>query len=138
MPSAMPATNSATTQPTLCLDGHCPVTLMETQRWLYGDRRFGAVHRGRLYLFTSTDAQQRFLADPDRYSPAISGHDAVAWVDQGRLVAGERKFGGYYRNFIYLFASEEALRQFEANPERYAAPVEQAVAVGKGQGQVRR
>lgn len=137
-PTSPPPGNAASAQPSLCLDGNCPVTLMETQRWVPGDRRFGAVHRGRLYLFASTDAQQRFLADPDKYAPAISGHDAVAWVEQGRLVHGERKFGGYYRGFIYLFGSEESLRQFEANPERYAAPVEQAVAASRGQGQVRR
>ncbi|MEX2188892.1 MAG: thioredoxin family protein [Pirellulales bacterium] len=137
--SAPPAASrGASGQPSLCLDGHCPVTLMETQRWVYGDRRFGAVHRGRLYLFSGAEAQQRFLADPDKYSPALSGHDAVAWVEQGQLIPGERKFGGYFRGYIYLFANEESLRQFEANPERYAGPVEHAVAAGRGRGQVRR
>ncbi len=135
---ATPAANAPLAQPSLCLEGHCPVTLMDTQRWTPGDRRFGAVHRGRLYLFGSSDAQQRFLANPDKYSPAISGHDAVAWVERGQLIHGERKFGGYFRGYIYLFANEESLRQFEANPERYAAPVEQAVAAGRGQGQSRR
>lgn len=125
-------------QPVLCLDGHCPVTLMETQKWVYGDRRFGAVHRGRLYLFASAAHQQRFLAEPDRYSPAISGHDAVAWVEQGQFVRGEIKYGGFYEGYIYLFSSEATLRQFEANPQRYAGPVLQALAAGRGQGQIRR
>lgn len=137
-PRAQSPTGQASPQPVLCLDGHCPVTLMETQKWVYGDRRFGAVHRGRLYLFTSAAHQQRFLAEPDRYSPAVSGHDAVAWVEQGQLVRGEIKFGGFYEGYIYLFSSEATLRQFEANPQRYAAPAVQALAAGRGQGQIRR
>lgn len=124
--------------PPLCLEGRCPVTFYDTRNWTHGDRRYGAVHRGRLYLFINAAAQQRFLADPDKYSPAVSGHDAVAWVEQGQLVPGAMKFGGQYRNLIYLFSSEATLRQFEANPERYAAPVEQAIAAGRNQGQIRR
>jgi YHS domain-containing protein/thiol-disulfide isomerase/thioredoxin len=124
--------------PALCLEGRCPVTFYDTRSWTHGDRRYGAVHRGRLYLFINAAAQQRFLADPDKYSPAVSGHDAVAWVEQGQLVPGAMKFGGQYRNLIYLFSSEATLRQFEANPERYAAPVEQAIAAGRNQGQIRR
>lgn len=122
--------------PALCLEGRCPVTFYDTRSWTHGDRRYGAVHRGRLYLFINAAAQQRFLADPDKYSPAVSGHDAVAWVEQGQLVPGAMKFGGQYRNLIYLFSSEATLRQFEANPERYAAPVEQAIAAGRNQGQI--
>lgn len=129
-PAAAPAA-TATAQPSLCLDGFCPVSLVESQRWTPGDRRFGAVHRGRIYLFANEAAQQRFMSDPDRYSPAISGHDAVAWVEQGRMVPGARKFGGYFRGFVYLFSSEEALRQFEANPERYASAAEKTMSVAR-------
>jgi YHS domain-containing protein len=129
---------AASSKPALCLDGRCPVTFHDTKNWAHGDRRFGAVHRGRLYLFVNAAAQQRFLADPDKYSPAVSGHDAVAWVEQGQFVPGVMKFGGEFNGLVYLFSSEATLRQFEANPKRYAAPVEQAISSGRNQGQIRR
>jgi YHS domain-containing protein/thiol-disulfide isomerase/thioredoxin len=132
------AATPANTPPTLCLDGHCPVTLVETGKWIFGDRRFGATHRGRLYLFTNAESQQRFLADPDRYGPAVSGHDAVVWLEQGRLVRGEIKYGGVHNHIVYLFSNEETFRKFEANPDHYANPAQQAIAAGRGQGQIRR
>jgi YHS domain-containing protein/thioredoxin-like negative regulator of GroEL len=134
-PSNTPPSN---TPPSLCLDGHCPVTLIETGKWIFGDRRYGATHRGRLYLFTSSATQQRFLADPDRYGPAVSGHDAVVWLEQGRLVRGEIKFGGVHNGIVYLFSNEDSFRKFETNPDHYAAPAQQALATGRGQGQIRR
>jgi protein disulfide-isomerase len=117
--------------PTLCLDGCCPVTIKETRKWVAGDQRWGAVHRGRIYLFANEAAQQRFLIDPDSYTPAASGNDAVAWVDQGRLVPGVRKFGGYFRGQVYLFSSEESLQQFQRNSDRYAFVIEQAMAASR-------
>ncbi|MEX0711052.1 MAG: thioredoxin family protein, partial [Pirellulales bacterium] len=38
--------------PPLGLDGYCPVTLGEKRVWQIGDVRWGAIHRGRTYLFT--------------------------------------------------------------------------------------
>ncbi len=43
------------------LDGYCPVTLVEQEKWVKGDPKWGAHHRGRLYFFISPEAQQRFL-----------------------------------------------------------------------------
>jgi protein disulfide-isomerase len=113
--------------PPLALEGHCPVLLTERHRWTPGDRRWGAVHRGRTYLFASPEAQQAFLADPDRYSPVLSGCDPIQWNDRGQLVSGRREFGVFYRNHVYLFASEESLNLFGKNPALYSAKVEQAM-----------
>lgn len=42
--------------------------------------------------------QQRFLADPDRYAPVISGNDAVMTVDYGQTVPGHREHGTFFGN----------------------------------------
>ncbi|NLE38684.1 MAG: thioredoxin fold domain-containing protein, partial [Pirellulaceae bacterium] len=55
------------------LDGFCPVELVEKEQWSVGDVRWGVNHRGCTYLFSGPQQQQRFLQDPDRYSPAASG-----------------------------------------------------------------
>ena len=115
--------------PPLALDGHCPVHLVSTTKWVRGDVRWGAIHRGRTYLFTTQQCQQSFLANPDFYSPVLSGNDPVAAVDEGRLVPGRREFGlafpkpEIFEGQIYLFSSEATRAIFEQNPERYAAAV---------------
>ena len=109
------------TEPVFALDGRCPVTLMESRVWEKGDRRWGARHEGHVYLFTGAAEQQRFLADPDRYSPVCSGLDVVLFVDRGEQKAGSREHGVFFGDRVYLFSSEESLRQFSSAPHRYAS-----------------
>ncbi len=116
----------------VCMEGFCPVTLMENQRWAPGDPRFGAIHRGRTYLFTTQAGQQRFLSNPDMYSPVLSGNDPVLAIDQRQTVSGNRRHGVYFRDRIYLFSSEATLDQFVKNPHRYASGVRQATQTPTG------
>lgn len=127
-------------RPPLGLDGYCPVTLIERHHqtpndphcWVQGDPRWGVVHRGIVYLFAGPEEQKRFLADPDRYSPALSGNDPVMAFDQGRLEMGSRQYGTFFGDRIYLFSSQENYRKFASNPDiarRYADEVRQAEAI---------
>jgi thioredoxin-related protein/YHS domain-containing protein len=122
-PPSLPA--PATNQPPLALDGYCPVSLVEQSKWSKGDPRWGAVHRGRVYLFGNSQAQQAFLANPDHFSPLLAGHDAVRYAETGQLVEGKREHGVYYRDRILLFADEDALQRFGTRPEYYVATAEQ-------------
>jgi YHS domain-containing protein len=103
------------------LEGYCPVSLCEKQKWIRGDRRWGAIHRGRTYLFAGPGEQQRFLADPDRYAPVASGNDVVLAAEQGQIVPGMREHGVFYKHRIYLFSSEASLQKFSANSDAYDA-----------------
>ncbi len=108
--------------PPLGLDGYCPVQLADRKEaWTSGDRRWGAIHRGRTYLFAGPDQQRRFLTDPDRYAPVLSGNDVVAAVERNRIVAGHRKHGLFFGDRIFLFADEPSLAQFSKNPDYYAS-----------------
>ena len=107
----------------LGLDGYCPVTLCENQIWTMGDKRWGVQHRGRTYLFSGPEQQKKFWANPDRYSPVLSGNDPVLALDHGRSVPGSRTHGGFYGDRIYLFSSESSYQQFSQNPNRYAAEI---------------
>lgn len=111
--------------PPLCLDGYCPVTLLEQERWVRGDPRHGVIHRGRTYLFAGPDEAKRFFADPDRYAPVLSGIDVVVAVEENRQVPGKREHGAWYEGRMYLFSSEETLRKFDRDPSRYAAAASQ-------------
>jgi protein disulfide-isomerase len=112
------------------LDGYCPVSLVRDNRWTKGDPRYGVIHRGRTYLFAGPDEKEIFFADPDEYSPVLAGIDAVELTASGATVVGERAHGVVYRKRVYLFSSEANLQQFWEEPERYAAPIRQAMESG--------
>ena len=110
------------------------MTLCEKQQWMLGDRRWGAVHRGKTYLFTGPEEQRRFLTDPDRYAPVISGNDLVMAVDQGQNTPGMREHGVYFGNRVYLFASEASLDKFSKNPNIYANYASEALHASNNSG----
>ncbi|MCE5301799.1 MAG: thioredoxin family protein [Planctomycetaceae bacterium] len=118
--ASRPSPQLPTMNPPLALDGFCPVALMDKQQWVMGDRRWGAVHRGRTYLFRGPEEQKQFFSDPDRYAPVLSGNDVVLASEQSQTVPGRREHGAYFGNRIYLFASEATLDKFTRNPNLYA------------------
>jgi YHS domain-containing protein len=121
--------------PPVAIDGYCPVTLLEKtaqnakdrSAWKRGDPKFGAVHLGRTYLFASEVEQQKFLANPEAYSPVLSGYDPVKYAMGGQLVEGKRSFGITYNRRLFLFADEASRSQFEKAPNAYAQPAYQAM-----------
>jgi YHS domain-containing protein/thiol-disulfide isomerase/thioredoxin len=135
-----PVVAAAPPEKPIGLEGFCPVTLVERSRsapqdprcWIPGDARWGAVHRGMTYLFAGPEEQKKFLADPDRYSPVLSGNDPVLAFDRAQLQMGRREFGTFYDNRIYLFTSNESLEKFRQNARRYAEEVRQAEANNHG------
>lgn len=114
--------------PPLCFDGCCPVTLKTLGRWAYGNPQFGAVHRGRTYLFTGPQQREQFLAAPDSYSPVFAGKDPVLLLDNQVSQDGSRSFGFKYGEEFYLFSSKETMEKFKASPQTYAAGVRQAMS----------
>ncbi len=107
--------------PPLAMEGNCPVTLMERRRWAQGHPSFGVVHRGRTYLFLGPQEREKFLTDPDRYSPVLSGLDPVMLVDSNTPVPGKREFGVFGADGrVYLFANEASRARFEENEQTYA------------------
>jgi YHS domain-containing protein len=101
------------------LEGYCPVTLTEKGTWVEGRAQWGVRHRGRTYLFAGAEQQKAFLADPDRYAPALSGDDPVLAFDAGKSTPGQRRYGVTYQSRMYLFSSTETRDAFAANPQRY-------------------
>ncbi len=122
-----PPAGAATAQ--IGLQGNCPVTIADSLKWTKGNPQFGAVHRGKTYLFASAAEQQKFLAAPDKYSPVLGGHDPVVMLHEGRYIAGTPALGAMYKKRMYLFSTPAAKTEFESNPTKY----EQAVSVAETQ-----
>ena len=114
--------NVPTTMP-LGMEGYCPVTVVERGTWVEGRPQWGARHRGRTYLFAGPEQQQAFMADPDRFAPALSGDDPVLAFQSGRSEPGRRAYGVTYQSRMYLFSSPETRAAFSADPDRYTSRV---------------
>lgn len=124
-PTAVASTSAPAVEESmpLGLEGYCPVTLAEKQAWAEGRPQYGVRHRGRTYLFAGPEQQRAFLADPDRYAPALSGDDPVLAFEQGKSMPGQRRYGVVCQSRMYLFASPETRDAFASNPEKYAGRV---------------
>jgi YHS domain-containing protein len=126
----------ASQAPPIALDGFCPVTLVETvvrnpqdrAAWKKGDPQFGAVHRGRTYLFASAEQQQKFLQRPDAYAPMFSGYDPVRYAERGEIVEGKRAYGLLTPDQrLFLFADEASYNKFNQSPGNYFSAARQAM-----------
>lgn len=109
------------------------VSLLEERRWSKGDPRWGVVHRGQTYVFASEAKAKKFWAEPDAYSPMLSGFDPVKFAEDQKWVPGKRQFGVFYKDqrsgktAVVLFADEAALQRFWQSPEAYSGRVQQAM-----------
>jgi protein disulfide-isomerase len=121
---------AAPSQPTVALEGYCPVTLIDNRGWLVGNKRWGAVHEGHIYLFAGQEQQQKFLRNPHLYAPLNAGYDPVVYAETGQRVPGKRVFGLYIEDPgpIALFADEASLQRFEQNAGYYYDALSQAAA----------
>lgn len=98
------------------LGGHCCVTLLENETLKKGNPKLGAIHRGRIYLFASADARKKFLANPDDYSPMLTGYDPVVFADNGELVDGSAEIlAKLHDGRVVTFSSEETYKRFAAD-----------------------
>ena len=87
--------------------------------WKKGAPDFGAIHRGRTYLFAGRKEQEEFLKRPDELAPLLSGYDPVEFFDNGRIVDGKREFGLDYDGHVFLFNSEKTMEKFAHLPRSY-------------------
>ncbi|TWT37848.1 Thioredoxin [Posidoniimonas corsicana] len=130
-----PAPGAPAGNPPMGFDGYCTVSMMRDFKWVKGDPAWGAIHRGRTYLFASQAERDQFMQSPDKFCPVLSGADPVVAVEQNMSVPGKREFAVQYpanSGQIYMFSSAENLRKFSSNAAGFAEGVRQAMAGGNG------
>lgn len=104
----------------LALDGFCPVTLADQEKWVAGNPQFYAMFRGEIYRFANENAREQFRKNPEKFAPANDGNDIVMLVERQQVAAGSRRFGVWYRNRMFLFAARESLESFAKRPDFFA------------------
>ena len=121
--TAQPATaQSATAQPSdLAMEGYCPVTVINEDRWSEGDPSISAIHLGRLYLFSSEEKRSQFLADPEPFTPVLNEIDTVVFFEERRIVPGKREWGmkDPIHQRMFFFSDEASMNHFYQEYERY-------------------
>ena len=113
-------TTGLTVEIPLALDGFCPVTLGSQERWQSGNPIFYAMYRGQIFRCVNEEALEAFSKDPAKYAPVAMGEDIVQMVNRNKKIAGQRKFGAWFQDRVYLFSSQESLDAFAAKPEFFA------------------
>ena len=123
--AAIPTTPSKSAEkadePELAMQGFCPVTVIQEDRWVEGIPKFGVIHLGKLYLFANADNMQTFLADPIPYTPVLNELDVVRFFEEHKIVKGKREWGlkDPTHNRMFFFADEAAMNHFWNEYERY-------------------
>jgi thiol-disulfide isomerase/thioredoxin/YHS domain-containing protein len=104
----------------LGLEGYSPVSLTTGKLWKKGNPRYAAKHQGLTYHFASADELEMFEANPARYVPKLLGCDPVILSESGRAVRGKPVHGVFYRNSVFLMATEANREEFLENPAFFA------------------
>ncbi len=100
--------------------GFCPVALRDRRELLDARPEFLSVYQGRTYEVASAEAKARFEADPEKYAPVNQGNDLVL-VSRGETeVEGNLSYAVWFKDRLYLFRSTATLREFNAEPAKYA------------------
>jgi YHS domain-containing protein len=107
-------------QAPLALEGYCPVSILEMQKWVKGDPALRIVYDGHTYLFANEQSQKMFEANPPKYVPALGGDCVVALVKMGNRVAGDIRHASIHDGRLFLFSNADAKKMFEAEPAIYA------------------
>ena len=107
--------------PPIVLSGYCVVELATNGRWVLGDLRWTVVYKGGIYRFSGPAQRQRFLADPDAFTPVNSGNDPVLALDENRASPGQTAHCAMYNGRLYMFSSAASQARFNQSPRRYAA-----------------
>jgi len=121
---AAPATSAADMpieQPELAMQGYCAVTVINEDKWVEGSPEFGVIHLGKLYMFTSEENMNKFLANPMPYTPVLNEIDVVRFFEERKIVPGKREWGlkDPIHNRMFFFADEAAMNHFYNEYERY-------------------
>lgn len=109
-------------------DGHCLVTAVESREIVDGSPRHQTKYRGHILYFNSEEAKQEFLAHPSEYWPLFDGICSVAMVNDEERVMGKLDYAAFFRKRLWLFSSEENLKQFLSDPADVAEEMQEIAA----------
>jgi YHS domain-containing protein len=106
------------------LKGFCPVTLHDERELVDARPEFHFTHRSQKFHFASTEAREKFEANPSKYAPAAYGADVVALCRDKDVVEGTLDFAAWFKGRLYLFGTQANYEVFISAPTKYATLAE--------------
>ncbi len=103
--------------------GTCLVSAVEDRELVPGLPSRQLDYRGRLLYFRTEGHKQQFLSQPAKYWPMLDGACAMTLLNDGERVEGQLQFAAVFRKRIWLFTTEEAMRDFLLDPSEVTAEI---------------
>jgi YHS domain-containing protein len=96
------------------------------------NRYKGILYVGLMFFsfFSNGQTSEVFVTDEG----AIRGYDPVAYFTEERPVKGSKQFNFEFKGVTWLFASEDNLKAFQSNPEKYIPQYGGYCAYGMSRG----
>lgn len=91
----------------------------------------GAMFSAPLYAYDETSTS---IINVDTENVILRGYDPVAYFTLNRPTPGNKKFSTSFEGAVYYFASADNLKEFEANPAKYAPQFGGFCAMGAAMG----
>ncbi|QDT35677.1 thioredoxin family protein [Stratiformator vulcanicus] len=108
----------------LGLDGYSPVALVQEKVWSQGDPKFAWRHQGVVYYLADAEELAQFRDQPEKFAPRYSGFDPTILATKRQPIPGRIEYGSFYKDRLYLHATEDSRRRFIDNPRRFPLPRE--------------
>lgn len=103
------------------LDGNCAVCLVKGQKVVKGKAEHAVVYDGRTYLFPSEEVKKVFVANPEKYVPALNGDCTVCFAHHaGVRNPGKIEHVSHYQGRVFLFPNTNIKALFDKSPQKYA------------------
>ena len=102
------------------LEGHCPVCIVKAKKWMKGNPEIQTNYDGVTYHFPNEAIKKTFLANPEKYVPALGGDCIVCYAKAGKRVQGDIRHATSHSGRLYLFPSDREKQAFLAAPEKFA------------------
>lgn len=103
-------------QTPLALEGYDVITYFDLAGAKSGVDAYQAIYRGKRYLFSSTENQQKFADDPQRYLPQYDGHCAQSMATE-KVVLASPDIYVVDEGKLYMFSNEAARQEWSLEPQ---------------------
>ncbi len=81
-----------------------------------GVAEFQMSWKGQILYFASSQELKEFRSEPERYWPMLDGMCPLTLLRTDKQVPGKLEFAALFRKRVWLFASEEDMREFVTSP----------------------
>ena len=99
------------------MQGYDTVAYFTVGKAVKGNKQFSTKHDGALWLFSSDENLQSFVASPERYMPQFGGYCAFS-VAQGKIVKGDARLWEIVDNKLYVNYNKGIHKLWLKRPEK--------------------